>query len=331
MPRLSGQGGSAKEVVSIIAKSIAGRIISTPFKKSSKFSKKSIKLFRQIIESQSVNASKPFFIFINFLEAHEIYRPPLRSRQFSRWFDRQPFPITNFWKPGYHRHKNKLSMFANLYDDEIYFLDQVIMEIWNICKKNKILDQTVFIITSDHGEHLGEKDLYEHQLSLYNELIWVPIIIHFPKYYAANGEESRLAMVNDLYATILDLADSPMPRPPTSLSLLGNSKREFALAQIISEKLWEKDLMGITQSRGAVFSPPALALMTAGGMKIIERRDGRYEIYDLNRDRDEGVDLAPNLRREILENYHTLMEFYKEDNAYCLSSENVMLEEFKQA
>ena len=112
----------------------------TTIDNSSYFSRKTVKIFHKIIESSVVTDDKPFFIFINLMEAHEHYRPPLKWRKYSRWWDRQPFNIGSFYNPNYQKYLSKLPIFRNLYDDEICFLDHIVHNIYNICNNNKLLD-----------------------------------------------------------------------------------------------------------------------------------------------------------------------------------------------
>ena len=106
-----------------------------------------------------------------------------------------------------------MTTYNNLYDDEILYLDSIIGRLWKMFQSTSLLDDTVVIITSDHGEHFGERGHYTHIMSLYNELLWIPLIVHFPQSLAMPGKDQRLVSLNDLYATILDLVDSPLPRP----------------------------------------------------------------------------------------------------------------------
>ena len=70
---------------------------------------------------------EPVFLFINFIEAHEIYRPPIKWRRFSHWFNRQVFPQRKFYSNKHNFTKNTyLNIYNNLYDDEIYFQDYLI-------------------------------------------------------------------------------------------------------------------------------------------------------------------------------------------------------------
>jgi arylsulfatase A-like enzyme len=148
---------------------------------SSIYTKKTVDIFKRIIEKHCKNNEKPLFLFINFLETHEMYCPPLRWRKFSRPLDKQKMSMFKFYRlRENYQIRSLLDRYCKLYDDEIYYLDNQIRIMWDMWKKSPLAENTIFIITSDHGEHLGEKGLYQHRLSLYNELIWVPLLISLP-------------------------------------------------------------------------------------------------------------------------------------------------------
>jgi hypothetical protein len=67
---------------------------------------------------------------------------------------------------------------------------------------------------------------------------------------------------------------------------------------------------------GGNFSPPIIGLVTDNGKKIIEKRDGGLEIYDLQKDMWENHNLAGELKPEILTKFYHLLEFVKQDTGY---------------
>jgi arylsulfatase A-like enzyme len=313
--------GEWKAALASLARSLRNRLdglfFPNPMDNSARFTEKTVKIFPGLLEEGN---AQPVFIFINFFEAHEFYRPPRRWRQFSRWNDRQLWPI------GHSNSKSDKSLLAhfteinnNLYDDELYYLDHKIGQMWDILRNSPAADSTVFILTSDHGEHFGEKNHYGHALSLYNELLWVPMLIHFPQGMADQGPVGKLVSLNDVYATLLDLANSPLPRPETSSSLLQSTGREIALAQYIYPEQNKMELEGLRKQyelNGLRFSPPIFAVITDAGKKIIQRRDQSLEIYDLRTDMDEKHNLAPAMPSEALENIAGMVEVFKVDTAY---------------
>jgi arylsulfatase A-like enzyme len=308
--------------ICLIAKHMVNKVIApNPFQKSSKYTKKTVKLLRTTLrEHFSTRNGQPFFFFINFVEPHELYKPPLMMRRFSRWYDKQYRRVQSLYNAKDDSNRKKINdLHINLYDDEVLFLDYAISQIWEAVKQYPAFEDTVFIITSDHGEHFGEKGLYAHSFSLYNELIRVPLLVKFPQALNKKGFSDKLVSLTDLYATILDLVGSPLPRPKTSVSLLNGANRDFVLSQLINPFFWSGPFKAKEEScrrEGQDFSPPRIAAITAGGKKIIERDDGGLEMYDLTQDMDEMHNLAGHLSSEAKENLINLLTYLKEETGY---------------
>jgi len=266
------------------------------------------------------SGNSPFFLFVNFLQAHQNYCPPRRWRRFSRWYDRAAAsPQKFYFQEASPELARLVATYQNLYDDELRYLDAVLGRLWDLFERTSLFDDSVVIITSDHGEHFGERGHYTHILSLYNELIWVPLIMRLPRHLARPGVDPRLVSLNDLFATILDVVDSPWPRPDTSCSLLAAPQRELAMAQCVYPEMWQTYLASkhaSSQARGESFSPPVFAVMTESGLKLIENRDGGLEVYDLKESLVEDRDLAPALSPEVLGNYRRLLEALKAETGF---------------
>ena len=94
---------------------------------------------------QAKNSNRPFFVFLNYFDAHAPYLPP---RQF-----REKFTHSNRSIAGY--------------DGAIAFLDEQLNGLFEEMDHRGVLDNTLVIVTSDHGELLGEHGLQSHGISLY--------------------------------------------------------------------------------------------------------------------------------------------------------------------
>ncbi|MEJ2069737.1 MAG: sulfatase [Syntrophobacterales bacterium] len=303
----------------MITKQAAKWLRPGPIDNATPFTKKTLTLIRHMFQRHQSDDS-PFFLFVNILQAHQNYCPPWRWRRFSRWRDRAAAsPQKFYFQPDSPALARLVATYQNLYDDELRYLDAVIGSLWPLLDSAALLDDTLVIITSDHGEHFGERGHYTHILSLYNELIWVPLIMRVPRHLARPGLDPRLASLTDLYATILDVVDSPLPRPETSFSLLAPPRRELVLAQCVHPEMWQTYLaskQALSPSQGETFSPPVFAVVTDGGTKIIEKRDGGLEVYDLKEGMVETRDLAPTLSPEVLGNYRSLLDHLKTETGF---------------
>jgi arylsulfatase A-like enzyme len=86
-----------------------------------------------------------------------------------------------------------------------------------------VLDRTLVIVTSDHGEELGEHDLFDHGESLYRPEIRVPLLIVLPSRSQHQAVVSETVSLRDLPATIVDLVGlgTGSPFPGRSLARIG--------------------------------------------------------------------------------------------------------------
>src|SRR5260370_39430026 len=110
-------------------------------------------------------------------------------------------------------------------DESIAYLDDQIAMFLDALKQRGIDQHTLVVITSDHGELLGEHGLYEHQKSLYRPLIQVPLIFWQPGHLPAGVRIKRPISNVSLAATIMDmlsLNDGPA-FPGPSLLVLGDA------------------------------------------------------------------------------------------------------------
>jgi arylsulfatase A-like enzyme len=287
-----------------------------PMACSTKYSLKSLQGGLEIIRKHSLfNDSSPYFLFINLMEAHHFYNPPSQVRKFSSPKDKQTFPTSSFYNVNrLKKCGNLIPNWINLYDDEIVYLDSLLGSFYDHLKQNNLLDNTVLIFTSDHGEHFGEKGHYEHRLSLYNELIWVPLLLKLPGSLAFPGVRDRLTSLNDLFSTILDLAESPWPHPFTSNSLLDNEAPGTTASMIIDSRPWQDRMtadFGHNQRWLQGLRSHRFALMLEEGWKLIEGEDGRLEVYNLSHAPLEDRDLLQDLPSDLQGNFQELFRLQK--------------------
>src|SRR5262249_37650372 len=101
------------------------------------------------------------------------------------------------------------------YDDCVAYLDEQLGVLFDELRRRGLLDQTLVIIPSDHGEGLGDHALFNHGESLYRMEIRVPLVILTPARRPSGGVVREAVSLRDLPATIVDLvglrAGSPFP------------------------------------------------------------------------------------------------------------------------
>ncbi len=182
-----------------------------------------------------------------------------------------------------------------LYESELMYVTDKVWDFYNFLNGISIRDKTMFIVTSDHGESLGEHGLWGHNFGLYNEVTHIPLIIKYPKDFGLSGEVRQLCQLQDLFATIMEVARSPFPVPESSKSLLSEHRR-FALG----EHLIPLGIRGILR-RDPHFLPtkqmqPCRTIINADLWKLIQWQDGRLELFNIKTDYAEAYNLINDMK-----------------------------------
>ncbi len=178
-----------------------------------------IKKFSKIIREHNNNT--PFYLFFNIMATHYPYIPPKSTLTYFGINNQDLKHIKNFLltrnprkyviklnlKPKRLSEK-KIAIINRLYDSSVHYSDEIVNYILSKLEKLHLLDNYYVIITSDHGEHLFNKNdhyLWEHNtyISVYNTLMRVPLLIFNPK--LKKTIISDQVQLKDLFHTILQL------------------------------------------------------------------------------------------------------------------------------
>jgi arylsulfatase A-like enzyme len=262
------------------------------YHKTSGATEHTFKLSKYLIKKYQ--GKKPLFLFLNFMETHWKYNPPLsyhniiniskQEREKLYQYDHQDFYIQAL--PSEIMAKIYL-----LYEQGLYFLDEKLFDFYRFLESQKAKDSTLLVITSDHGEALGEHGLWGHIFGLYNEVLQIPLVVKYPAGLAEPGESRRLAQLNDLFATILEAVEAPLPLPESSRSLL-SADREYAFAEHHQNIGLAAIHKQVPDYQPRPFMQPCRCIIDGGFFKLIEWADGRLELYDLNQDFEESRNLS---------------------------------------
>ena len=117
-----------------------------------------------------------------------------------------------------------VQMAIDVYDDSIYYLDRRLGALLDELAKRRVIDDTLIIVASDHGEHLGDHLLFFHGCSLYRQLVNVPLVIVDPTHVPAGRAIAAPVSLRDIPATVVDLLGldrgGPFSRPLTGSILV---------------------------------------------------------------------------------------------------------------
>jgi arylsulfatase A-like enzyme len=241
---------------------------------------------------------RPFFAFLNYVDAHSPYEVPDPSAEGyghrpSSWRD---LSVLQRWLT---LDKTRLpyrdvQMAIDVYDECITYLVRRLGALLDELGRRGVLDDTLVLVTSDHGEHLGDHVLFFHGCSLYRQLVEVPLVIVGPKAVPAGRVVAEPVSLRDVPATVVDLLglDRGSPFPGRSLARCwgpGDARDRLAAEPLLMEAGMPPLL--VNQGREPAAKGPMQAVV-AGGMHYIHSGDGLEELFSLKSDPDERMNLA---------------------------------------
>ena len=191
-----------------------------------------------------------------------------------------------------------MNLARDCYDSCIGYLDERLGELVGELKRRGILDRTVLIVTSDHGEGLGEHNLFFHGESLYRPEIRVPLLIVVPQRNQSTIVSETVSL-RDLPATIVDLTGlgTSAPFPGRSLARFWRDSRpantplsgEGAISELASPNPYDPN-----QGRSPVHRGALVSIAEGDYVYIRNEGDGGEELFNNREDPDEFMDRAQN-------------------------------------
>jgi arylsulfatase A-like enzyme len=163
---------------------------------------------------------RPFFLALNYLDAHDPYVPPQpwRHRFSKRLNPGGRLDIGENILPELTPAELRDEMDA--YDGGIAYEDDQLGRLLRELDRRGLLRNTLVVVTSDHGEAFGVHGLLDHGNALYFPLIHVPLVLAWPGHVPAGVRVARPVSTKDIGATILGLLGRPAELPGESLEAL---------------------------------------------------------------------------------------------------------------
>jgi len=198
----------------------------------------------------NTKSSSPFFIFLHLYDLHTPYQLPASRQQ-----------------PGAGRLN---------YETQLTYVDDLLGEFLKHLRRNGLFDKTLILLTSDHGEGLGDHGESTHGYFIYQSTLHVPLIIHWPvgtRQFRNRVEEP--ARLLDLAPTILQFVG--LARPPefqgqSLLEMLNRPTPSSGALEVYGESLYASRHFGCS----------SLQSLQLGRFKYVEAP--KPELYDLARD-----------------------------------------------
>lgn len=227
---------------------------------------------------------RPFFAFLNLVDAHDPYTPP--DDLYARFGSGHPRAVTDEfrdWTPA------EIEAERTAYEAEIALLDRELGLLLEALETRGLRDNTLIIVTSDHGELFGEHGLFNHGNALYRPLLHVPLVMSLPSTLPAGVRIAEPVSIAEIPATVMSLVQpgAAHPFPGTDISGLaaGDGEARPARASIrYHEGLHASNPL----SRGD------MSAVITGDRYYIRNGDGTEEVYRLSLDPAERSNEAEN-------------------------------------
>ncbi len=219
---------------------------------------------------------QPFFLWLHYMDPHEPYSPnpapatgPYRGR-----FLRSSGLVQTIMGGGLLETAD-LDRLQLLYDEEILAFDRQLGRLVSFLRARGLLQQTVVVVTADHGEEFLEHGGLGHGHTLYDELLRVPLLVRFPGGDGARASWENGLQLIDLYPTLLALAGAPEIPSGVQGRDLADFFRDFPSSQ--AREPGDSPVAILSEGTQDAVNWKSLEM---GGFKLIlDRSSGRVRLF----------------------------------------------------
>ncbi len=258
--------------------------------------RESVKFLRQYRDQR-------FFLVTSFMKPHTPFFPP------REWAEKYPVDEIELPPIGdistYPPHiQNRIRNYVNTEDKylragragylgNLAFVDTCVGEVYSELGRLGLIDNTIVVYTSDHGEMDGDHGLYQ-KFCLFEPSVRVPLIVSWPGHIPEDRVTEALTEYFGIYPTLAELTDTPMAQETTLINIPGSP--ESIDSDSFANVLRNPDLAGPS----AVFCEYALKsaipqyMIRTHRYKYNFNHGTMHELYDLEADPGEYVNLVNN-------------------------------------
>jgi arylsulfatase A-like enzyme len=253
-------------------------------------------------------ASEPFFVFINYYDAHIPYvlngdpdqrfglaTLPLAEQAEidKKYLNLAAGKLVPANVAPQQIENEGLNLYRDSYDSCIAYLDRQVGLLLDEIDRRGSLENTLVIVTSDHGEQFGEHGVFAHGASLYRQEVHVPLLVIPPSRSSAASIVSAPVSIRDIPATIAEWIDlgprNPFPGRSLTQFLGDGNERGAETFPVLCEV---QHIEGLPPTPQIPSSLGPLISLVSKDRVYIRSDSGREEIYDLVHDPQDAVNLA---------------------------------------
>jgi len=282
--------------------------------------------------------SRPFFLFVNYLEPHLEYRPAKQhaEKQLPEGvrYEEAMDVSQDAW--GYiagdvEMSERDFEILRALYRAEISYLYGKTEAVIDMLKAAGEWDDTLFIVTSDHGENIGEHGLMDHQYALYDTLLHVPLFVHGGPFDGSDIDD--MVQLLDIPPTVLDVLDIEAPDAREQFQGVSfhpdaESKREYAVAEYLAP---QPSMAALEKRVGKLpedvrLYDRSLRAIRTDRYKYVRGSDGAQELYDVRSDPTETNDIA-DTERDIVDELDEQLDAWLDSFEHAESAGEVAMDD----
>lgn len=262
------------------------------------------------------------FVWIHLYDVHEWVTPKHLQRGKVRWVrenaELQGGELRR-WLIEHHGLPVELSeggasimRSMNRYDGQLYAVDQALGQFYGELGAHELLDGSIWFITSDHGEGLGNHHRMGHGQYIYDEQIRVPLVVHSPTDGLAIGRVAQMVRLVDVAPTIAALVESSMETQAipavgqSMLPLLRDRRARWTVTEAYSERR-PADERRVKEG----WLPGDVYASRSDDRKLIINSEGSCEYYNLGADPFEINNVCEPSESDIAELIRLLTEAFE--------------------
>ena len=235
-------------------------------------------------------AGQPIFLLVHFMDVHMPYRPPESvSGRFTGGYEEKLDPEL----PRVRAVRRRIArgdevargFYTATYDEEIAYVDDQLAALFAGLQQQGYWDDTLMILTSDHGEALFEHGRWEHGGSVFSEVVRIPFVVRGPG--VRRGRNPAPISLTDLMPTVLDALGVELEDEMYGTSMWPS---------VTGAPPPERDLL----IEGTLYGAEQKAIVRWPYKMIYQTNPKATLLFDLERDPNELVDLS-RLEPELLQ------------------------------
>ena len=287
-------------------------------------------------------SEQPFFLWLSYLYPHTPYEVPEPFFSTYKdlpppYVERGSLAAAGkTFRQIFHQRNNdaiipftdeQVELLRRVYYGMVTMIDGEIGKILDFLDERGLASDTLLVFTSDHGDYQGEHRLIAKSPSLYDALVRVPLIVRWTGSIDSNRRDDRFASHIDLLPTFAASSGTPSPQQAQGIDLLpflrddgqGGSIRPFAFSEYgVPGIPYDEDRLKKQGLKEAVFTNPAnqrlswegnpvslagrIRMIRSHSWKLITEENGKGELYDLQTDPHELVNLWHNPQYDSIKN-----------------------------